>query len=294
MNEHRFKVGSHHENEKGPFEILAIKGESMLIQWDGGEQMTTTVALQERILARMEKEANAPAIGKSRSSPAWMGKSFAGLLSSDFKDAVDGTHWRSRDQLGGAVTRLIEAREPMNSWSIYRRPEIHWAAISRHGTEAWFEAKFFIRLQAETGLYGYYVERSNERTETRLDWLNLMNWLADESHVVWLHGLLKKDGMRIFDPYPDYEQAFNRTIFPDGKGWRVESPSGKPHKVAMTDLSRYLAEIDESEWLNLMIGHQHPAEALVSQGVSVAAFIAACFNALLPVYENRSPQGGEQ
>jgi hypothetical protein len=94
MNPHRFKVGSSYENEKGSFNVRAIKGESMLIEWDSGERITTPIALQERILTRMEKEAIAPADRRGTSSPVWMGKSFAGLLTGDFKDIL---RTRSRD-----------------------------------------------------------------------------------------------------------------------------------------------------------------------------------------------------
>jgi hypothetical protein len=124
-----------------------------------------------------------------------------------------------------------------------------------------------------------------------MDWLNLLNWLAVKDHVIWLHCLMKKEEILIF-PYPEYDDmAFNRTIRPHAKGWKIEAPARKPHIVATPELSGYLAEVEGSQWLNLMIGHQRPMDELVSQGVSVAASIAACFNSLLPVYENRSPTG---
>ncbi len=100
----------------------------------------------------------------------------------------------------------------MNSWSIYRRPEIHWATISRYRAEkAWLAAKFFIRLDEESGTFGYYIERSNEKTDSRVDWLNFLNWLADENHVTWLHKTMQSQGMSISDPYGGSEQALRRT-----------------------------------------------------------------------------------
>lgn len=264
----------------------------MLIEWDSGERITTTVELQERILARMEKEASAPITKASRSSPAWMGKSFSGLSQEDFKENVDGTHWRSREQLGGAVARVIESPEPMNSWSIYRRPEIHWAAISRYRSdEAWVQSKFFIRLQAEFGLYGFYIERSNEPEDARVDWLKFVNWLAVEDQVDWLHQLLEQTGMWIFDPYPEYELAFNRSIRPKGEGWLVEFRDSSSQTLGKAELVKYLSEIDDGTWLNLVIGHQRPAGKFLSQGANIASEIAETFNRLIPIYTNRSPQG---
>lgn len=294
MNPHRFTVGANYENEKGSFKVLVIKGESMLIEWDSGEQITTPIALQEKILTRIEKEANAPANLKGAASPVWMGRTFTGLQAEDFKDGVEGTHWRSREQLGGAVTRQLASPVPFNSWSIYRRPEIHWAAIGRYrADDAWVQAKFFIRLQEEIGLYGFYIERSNNRTESRVDWLNLMNWLAVEDHLNWLHQLLKETGMSIFDPYPEFELAFNRSIRPKGKGWIVEYPDSSKKALEKAKLASHLTEIDDNAWLNLVIGFRRPKEEFLAQGVNVAIEIAEGFNHLLPIYANRAAPAKE-
>ncbi|WP_294400673.1 hypothetical protein [Prosthecobacter sp.] len=290
MTNHRFKVSSTYENEKGSFKVLEIQGEWMLAEWDDGGQLKTKVGLQEKIQERLEREALQPKTGGTRKTPDWMGRSFNGLQAADFQDGVTGTHWRSREQLGGAVAKLIDAREPMNSWSIYRRPEIHWAAISRYRAEkAWLVAKFFIRLDEESGTFGYYIERSNEKADSRVDWLNFLNWLANDDHVTWLHQTMQSQGMRIADPYGGANQAFRRTIEPNGKNWCVTFSKGRTEEIAITDLADYLRKVPDKHWLNLVIGHRLAAEDLVSQGTGVASTIAACFTTLAPVYENRNP-----
>lgn len=290
MTSHRFTEGSTHENEKGPFRVLEIEGDSMLIEWDHGERVRTSAGLQEKIQERLEREARQQTSGKTRSTPIWMGRSFTGLQAADFQEDVTGTHWRSREQLGGAVARLLNAREPVNSWSIYRRPEIHWAAISRYGIEdAWLQAKLFLRLDQKSGIFGFYVERSSQPDDSRTDWLNFLQWLGSQDRVSWLHGLLQTMGMSIFDPYSGPEQAFSRNIDPDGANWRVAFPDGRTAIIALTGLSDYLARVPDTYWLNLVIGHRADAEALVSRGAGVASSIAACFNALLPIYESQSP-----
>ena len=256
---------------------------------DSGERITTPVALQEKILTRMEKEANAPADRKGTSSPVWMGRTFIGLLAGDFKPDVDGTHWRSREQLGGAVTRQIDSSVPFNSWSIYRRPEIHWAAIGRYrADDAWVQSKFFIRLAADSAIYGYYIERSDDPEAPRVDWLSLLNWLAEDSHGDWLRETLANSGMWIFDPYPDFEGAFNRSIRPQEGGWLVEHPGSASEIIATSALADHLAAVVEGSWLNLMIGSRRPANELVSAGANVALNIAESFNLLLPIYLNQA------
>lgn len=294
MNPHRFTVGANYENEKGSFKVLAIKGESMLIEWDSGERITTPIALQERILTRMEKEANAPAIRKGTASPVWMGRTFAGLLAEDFKDGVEGTRWRSREQIGGAVTRQLVSPVPFNSWSIYRRPEIHWAAISRYRSDdTWLQSKFYIRLAEDSGTYGFYIERSNESAEARVDWLSFLNWLAVESNVAWLHQTLASKGIWIFDPYPKMEAAFNRAIRAQEGSWLVEAAGSAAESIEILKLADHLAAVKEGKWLNLVIGRQRPARELLSSGISVALEIAADFNTLMPMYLNKVPSNSD-
>jgi phosphohistidine phosphatase SixA len=95
--------------------------------------------------------------------------------------------------------------------------------------------------------------------------------------------------MSISDPYGGTEQAFRRTIDPDGKKWRVTLHKGRTEEVAITALASYLEKIPDKHWLNLIIGHRMTAEELVSQGAGVAATISACFTTLAPIYENRNP-----
>jgi hypothetical protein len=246
--------------------------------------------LQEKILTRMEKEANAPAVQKGSASPIWMGRTFAGLMAEDFKDGVEGTRWRSREQLGGAVTRHLASPLPFNSWSIYRRPEIHWAAIDRYrGDDAWLQSKFYIRLAEESGTYGLYIERSNEPADARVDWLSFINWLAIESNVAWLHQTLASNGLWIFDPYPNMEAAFNRSIRAQEGSWLIEAPGSTAEIIELGQLSKHLADVQEGKWLNLVIGRQLTASELLTSGVSVAAEIAADFNTLMPLYLNKEP-----
>jgi hypothetical protein len=53
-----FEVGAIYENMKGPYEVVSIRRNEMVIRWDDGNEITTTVDLQKRIIERMafEKE----------------------------------------------------------------------------------------------------------------------------------------------------------------------------------------------------------------------------------------------
>ena len=58
MDKFQFKVGSKHTNMKGDYEVISIQGESMVIRWNNGDEVTTTIDQQTRILERLEYERN--------------------------------------------------------------------------------------------------------------------------------------------------------------------------------------------------------------------------------------------
>ena len=73
MDEIRFEVGGKYENMKGVYEVIAIRRDSMDIRWENGEEITTPIELQQRIIERMrhEKEMEeAKALKKAKKSKA--------------------------------------------------------------------------------------------------------------------------------------------------------------------------------------------------------------------------------
>jgi hypothetical protein len=56
MDHVEFEVGKKYENMKGVYEVLSIKRNAMRIRWDSGEEITTTVSLQSRIIMRMQQD----------------------------------------------------------------------------------------------------------------------------------------------------------------------------------------------------------------------------------------------
>jgi hypothetical protein len=56
MTDVKFEIGEKYENMKGTYEVLSIDRNTMRIRWDSGEEVTTTVSLQSRIVRRMRRE----------------------------------------------------------------------------------------------------------------------------------------------------------------------------------------------------------------------------------------------
>ena len=53
-----FEVGQQYENRKGKYEVLEIAGDDMLIRWDAGEEASTTMTMQRRIIDNMQRPFN--------------------------------------------------------------------------------------------------------------------------------------------------------------------------------------------------------------------------------------------
>ena len=109
-----FEVGHKYENMKGVYEVISINGDSMIIRWESGEQISTPTDLQRRIIERMQRERqerdnekiqNEPKKPKrkNRKSTSKYRSQFKGFEESDFKKNVTETNWRSRSCLGGPV-----------------------------------------------------------------------------------------------------------------------------------------------------------------------------------------------
>lgn len=54
--EFQFSIDGTYENEKGAFRVVSIERDQMVIRWENGEEVSTSVALQGRIQQRREWE----------------------------------------------------------------------------------------------------------------------------------------------------------------------------------------------------------------------------------------------
>jgi hypothetical protein len=250
------------------------------------------VDLQAKILRNMEKELTDAAAQKRKRTPKSFGEFFRGLRAEDFADDVTGTHWRSREQLGGGVTRLLEANELFNSWSIYGRPEVHWASVSRYGVKhPSLQAKFFARIDQHHILWGLYVERSDKRTDDQDEWIKFVSWCENAQNLRWLHSAMLRSKAVLTNPYEGWpDLSFNGTIepTPEGFSWNRE---GRNTVVARDSLPEVLKSLPADLWLNIVLGCELPRESAIAEGERIASTIAEWFNVLLPIYQNQPAAG---
>ncbi len=51
-----FEVGHKYKNMKGVYEVISIDDDSMVIRWKNGEQVSSPIDLQRRIIQRLQRE----------------------------------------------------------------------------------------------------------------------------------------------------------------------------------------------------------------------------------------------
>ncbi len=283
-----FVVGETYENEKGLFEVLSIQRDTMVIQWESGESIETTVSFQRRIQERRrwerqmkEKKAAASSSRTRRSATRKPGTTFEGFRPEDFKRTISRTPWRSRSQFGGAVTsRLQSSRLNFNSWAAKRRNEVHWADSAHWKTKTVdYPAKFFARADQETLAWGFYIERPAAGKEASRDWEAFLRWLGEAENEDWLRGVSREQGLVIYDAH---QRSFSGILEPQDDRW-VGNDGGADGDAGM--LSTIIATWPGESWLDLMVAKRITKAEAIERGPDIAADVAAIFGALFPVYE---------
>lgn len=281
-------VGGKYENREGIYEVLSIDDDRLVIMYDAGKQLATSLEVQTRILDNMVRERSSGE--RSRSSngvtgfrvPRWYGERFEGLKEGDFKGNVTGTHWRSREQLGGAVSARIAAPQyDFESWAIYKRPQVHWAdrrhylvddghasvgSRQRHAGRV-YQGKYFADVDATSVWYGFYIERTDKPGEPRSDWDNFLEWLGHQDG--------EKNLMEVAAKH-----SLDARIAPD---WSARQASSR--RDGFNGLAAFLRGIPDDQWVNLLIGTEMPKRRALSQGPRIADEIAGVFTTLIPLYE---------
>jgi len=286
MNDIEFKVGQEHENMKGVYKVLAVNKDTLSICWESGEEVSTTVALQNRIIERMQRErvlirGKRGGKGKKPALPEYVTK-FEGLKEADFSEDVAGATWRHYDGLGGAVAvRVNSDKFDITSWPRYGLSEIYWADLNQQSHNDFrIHAKFFVRLDENRLHCGLSIGRSDEEMNARVDWNAFIDWLRDAGNESWLKEVISKHEFSIYDIGDG--SAFAWTVMSAGGKWRL---SNEGQEEEIESLGDFLSSLADSTWVDLQIAKIIEKDEVVSRGVEIADDISRLFELLMPLYE---------
>jgi hypothetical protein len=283
-----FKVGEKYENEIGVFEVTSIKGDRMVMQQETGAEIITDINLQRRIQERRlweklvrEKNVESAAAKSRRATKGRPGKIYEGLQSLDFRNKISGTGWRSREQLGGAVTaQLMSAQFNFGSWAARRQNEIHWADAARwKADQNACPSKFFARADETSFAWGFYIERPDDNHNTSADWEAFIAWLRADENDQWLRGVALEEGLEVYDTH---QSCFGGVIRARETDWAVE---GSSVRKSASSLGACIDSWPASAWLHLMIAKRIPKADAVARASAIAQDVAKLLDRLLPLYD---------
>jgi hypothetical protein len=286
MTDIEFKIGQEHENMKGVYKVLAIDRDAMCICWEDGEEITTTVALQSRIIERMHQELALIRAKKGRKrkqpQPSGYASEFEGLKEDDFSEDVAGATWRYYDSLGGAVAVRLNSDEfDIASWPRYGLSAINWADLNhRRHDDFRLQTKFFARLDENRLYFGLDIERSNQAMDAQDDWNPFIAWLRDAKNDAWLNKVVSEHDFSIYEM--NKEGSFTGTIMSAGGKWRLFNEGQEQEIESLAD---FLDDLTDSTRVDLQIAKIVEKDEVVTHGVEIADDIARMFEMLMPLYE---------
>jgi hypothetical protein len=284
MEEIQFEVGEKYENMKGIFEVIAIHRGSMDIRWENGEEITTPIELQQRIIERMQhekemEEAKAKQKAKkAKAGSAKAGKQFSGLEESDFGSSVSKTSWRGRGQLGGAVAQRLKSKQfKFNSWAVLRKPEVTWLDVKRQKQKDLpRQTKFFARADPDRLCYGVHIPKPDPDASGKSDWHTLLDWLGKDENDAWLKKQCASHGIYLVDLGG---QGFGGRLENREDQWFHAGPD-----TPVASLVAFLTDAGKSGSLDLRMEMAVEKTAAVEKKQRIAADMAALFDTLMPLY----------
>ncbi len=286
MDEIRFEVGGKYENMKGVFEVIAIRRDSMDIRWESGEEISTPIELQQRIIERMQHEkemeaAKARQKAKKSKSSSKAGKQFTGLEATDFSNTVSKTSWRGRGQLGGAVAQLFKTKQfKFNSWAVLRKPEVNWLDVKRQKQEDLpFQGKFFARVEDDHLFYGVTVPAATSTDTPTSDWHRLMKWLTKPENDAWLKKQCQSHDLYLCDLS---KQGFRGNIAPKEEQW--VNMQAETSETNLESLSAFLSASVKSDNMDLRIQKRIDKATAIEKKQGIAGDMATLFETLMPIY----------
>ncbi len=302
---HLFEVGGKYRNRDGEYEVVAIDGNHMVIRYLQGGTIQTTVTMQERIWSNMQIETTSeeekPKAKPPKAKPRRvMGRDFQGLVESDFKDNVTDTSWRRKENLGGLLAQqLTEAaqRDPatgdeFNSWTIYRRSEVHIARPKHYDPkQKQRQAKFLFMLNSESARYGFYIEHSREPMDETWDWHRFLDCVENDAEVQQkIEHTMRKLGLRweVWDWETDEVGFIALTAEVENGAITLRGSlldGEEPMPFEWTRFATLLRELKPNSGWDVHLCKYVDKDAAINMGTRIAAVALDTFEATLPLYE---------
>ncbi len=305
---HPFEVGKTYRNRIGEYVVQAIDGDRMMIRYEGGQTLDTTVHIQARIWENIQfehqmamaeerkrlavEERKAARRRAARAKRERARPKFSGFEESDFVPRKRGLSWKTRNELGRMLayelTQQVEGA--FAHWIVPRRSQVHVALKDKYDKEDRETNAAFLVAADEDGLsYGFTVGKPAGRSKAAWPWRALTDDLENrESLSQALHEALEENDLQI-DVWA-MKKSFTQVarITAEGKGFLREYQDAEQEvseKMNGEELAAYLKSVAPTKRCALHVRKRLSPKGAVDAGATVSQEILTVLKALMPIYD---------
>jgi hypothetical protein len=222
-----------------------------------------------------------------------LGKDFTGLKDSDFKDNVDGTTWRRRENLGGLLAERLSQKtgRGFSSHAVYRRPQVLLGEPPRFNAKDdkkinFKKAKFNFRLNESEARYSFYIEKPNYEINPEWEWGSFVRALRQPDLTLSIKKALERYDLQIIiELFPDGGEERRTLIEVHAADPLLRVESGVQRPITWETLADELSGFSVEDWCDLNIGRSMSRVDAISAGTNITPPIVDVFEAFLPLYD---------
>jgi len=305
---HPFEVDKTYRNRTGEYVVQAIEGDSMIIRYVGGSNLTTRASLQARIweniqfeeqMAREEERRKlaqeARQAARRRAAQAKKlaaAPKFGGFEESDFEPKKRGLAWSTRGELGKKIAYDLtqQTESDFGHWIVPRKSAVHVGRKGKYDRDARDQnAAFFIAVDQHGVSFGFRLGNPGGKNKAAWPISSFFTLLSkDSKERRSLRATMKKYDLSL-DVYAmdvRYEQVGQITIQDRGFLWQHETPEQEStQRMNWSQVSNYLQTLAPKKQSDLFVRKHLTSEQALEAGAGIVAQLLEVVTALLPAYD---------
>jgi hypothetical protein len=305
---HPFEVGKIYRNRIDQYTVQEIEGDRMVIRYEDGQTLVTSVRIQARIWENIQfehqmamaeerkrlaaEERKAARLRAARAKREKAKPKFAGFEESDFEPKKRGLAWSTRKQLGKVLAyELTESAEgKFGHWIVPRRSKLEVGRQGSFNTEnREINASFLVAAEEEGLSFGLNVGKPGGRSKAAWPWRALIDKLTRTKTLSkTLHEALTEHNLQIdvWAMTKSYGQVARITAEGEGFLWQQEDAEQEvTRKMNGKELAEYLKSVTPTKRCELHVRKQFTVKTALKAGPRISVEILKVIEALMPVYD---------
>jgi hypothetical protein len=306
---HPFEVGKIYRNRIDQYTVQEIEGDRMVIRYEDGQTLVTSVRIQARIWENIQfehqmamaeerkrlaaEERKAARLRAARAKREKAKPKFAGFEESDFEPKKRGLAWSTRKQLGKVLAyELTESAEgKFGHWIVPRRSKLEVGRQGSFNTENRETNASFLIAAGEEGLsFGFNVGKPAGRSKAAWPWRALVDRLTKTKTLPkTLQAALAEHDLQIdvWAMKKSYKQVARITAEGERFLWQQEDAEQEvTREMNGEELAEYLKSVAPTKRCELHVRKRLPVKKALKAGPKISGEILKVLEALMPLYDD--------